>query len=39
VNGCGDFLLMVYSPQRSKKKNANQIRSAAPRERAVFCSK
>jgi hypothetical protein len=34
VNGCGDFPVMVYSPGRSKKKKANQIRSAAPRERA-----
>jgi hypothetical protein len=37
VNGCGDCPVMVYSPGWSKKKNANQIRSAAPRERAVFC--
>jgi hypothetical protein len=37
VKGCGDFPVMVHSPGRSIEKKANQIRSAAPRERAVFC--
>jgi hypothetical protein len=39
VNGCGSFPVMVHLPGRSRKKKASQIRSAAPIESAVFCSR